>query len=103
MSADENREKVKRFRSYGLWGGTFLGIVVGVLAGGPRFREWEDPLLTWLEAIVACAAVGATVGFLFFPMAVGGTPAAIGTGGHDGSDGGGHGGDGGGDGGDGGH
>jgi len=76
-------------------------VLFGILIGGPRFREWEDPTGTWLVIIGSCAAVGAVAGYLFFTLLPGGTAATSsgfgdGTGSdHGGSDDGGGGGDGG--------
>ena len=65
MSAQDKVNTLKRYRSYGLWGGLSLGIFMGVVVGGPQFREWENPLSEWGTLIVACAAVGSIVGFFF--------------------------------------
>lgn len=101
MSAEDNLNTRKRYSSYGLWAGLSLGIFVGVVAGGSRFREWENPLYEWGTLIVACAAVGAIVGFIFFSLVrpgldssgVGGGSGSDGWGGHGGGDGDGGGGD----------
>ncbi len=77
MSAQNNQQTVRRFRSYGLWSGLFLGILFGVIAGGPRFREWEHPISTWLMIITSSAAVGAVVGYFFFSLLQGGTAVTL--------------------------
>ena len=104
MSAEDNLKTLRRYRSYGLWGGLILGIVAGIIVGGPQFREWENPLRVWGTLLASCAAVGAIVGFFFFSLLAPGTAVGShGVGGGSGADSGGGvgggGGDGGGDGG----
>ncbi len=92
------RAILDRFQSYGFWGGLILGLVVGVLISGPKFRDW--PLSTLLMVIAACGIAGAAIGFFAGPMAMGSTAGASGIGGGIGGSDGSDGGDGGGGGGD---
>lgn len=41
---------------------------MGVVIGGPQFREWENPFSEWATLIAICAAVGAVVGFFFLGL-----------------------------------
>jgi hypothetical protein len=68
MSVGDNLNTIKRYRSYGLWGGLFLGTLIGILIGGPQFREWQTPLKTWGIVVACCSAVGAITGFIFFSL-----------------------------------
>ena len=56
----------KRYRLYGLWICLFLGIIAGIIIGGSRFREWENPVSSWLILIASCSVIGAIMGFVFF-------------------------------------
>ena len=49
-------------RSTGLVAGLGLGLAVGVLIAGPHFRDWSA--LTSVALILACAGLGALVGYL---------------------------------------
>jgi len=79
MSVEDNLKALRRYRSYGLWGGLFFGTMVGIVIGGPQFREWENPVSTWATMIASCAAVGAIVGFFFLGL----VPQSTGTGFYD--------------------
>src|SRR5258706_1893801 len=100
---------VNRYKSIGLFGGLFLGAVVGIMVAGPHFHEWSAArsMLT----IFGSLALGGLIGYVAGEIAVASLASGPGSGfaggdggggggsGVGGGDGGGGGGDGGGDGG----
>jgi hypothetical protein len=88
-----------RYKSIALFGGIFLGGVVGVMVVGPNFREWTG--MRSLLTIVGSVGLGGLAGYLAGEIAVatlasGGGPGLGGGAGDGGVDGGGGSGDGGG-------
>jgi hypothetical protein len=59
---------IERYRAIGLYGGIFLGAVVGVMVVGPNLSEWSGSrsLLTIFGSI----ALGALVGYIAGEIAV---------------------------------
>ncbi len=57
----------RKYGGYGLFGRIALGLVVGVLVSGPHFDDW--PALTSLALVLACAAVGALLGWVSLGIA----------------------------------
>ena len=99
---------IERYKSIGLFGGLFLGGVIGVIVAGPRFHEWSAARSTL--TILGSLLLGAFLGYVAAEIAVGSLLSGPGSGiaggsdggggdGHSGGDGGGDGGGGGGDGG----
>jgi hypothetical protein len=58
-----------KYGGYGLFGGVALGLFAGVLISGPHFDEW--PAVASLALVLACAAAGALIGWLFLGIATG--------------------------------
>lgn len=74
MNVDKIREPagqaaVQSYRAYGLFGGIALGGFVGILVSGPHFDEWAASAS--LALILACAAGGALIGWLFLSIVSG--------------------------------
>ena len=64
---------VRRYTTYGLFGGGAFGGVVGVLLSGPNFFVWS---LAQSAGVITGLAVGvALVGYLFVGLLVGGLAA----------------------------
>lgn len=59
----------QRYRGYGLFGGVALGLFAGVLISGPHFEKWSAAAS--LALVLACAAVGALIGWLFLSIVSG--------------------------------
>ena len=59
----------RKYGSYSLFGGVALGLIAGVLISGPHLDEW--PALASLALVLACAAAGALIGWLFLGIATG--------------------------------
>lgn len=59
----------RSYRGYGLFGGVAVGLFAGVLVSGPHFEEWSAAAS--LALILACAAGGALIGWLFLSIATG--------------------------------
>lgn len=59
----------RKYGGYGLFGGVALGLIAGVLISGPHFKEWTA--VVSLALVVACAAAGALIGWLFLGIATG--------------------------------
>lgn len=59
----------RKYGGYGLFGGVALGLIAGVLISGPHFGEWS--VLASLALVLACAAAGALIGWLFLGIASG--------------------------------
>ena len=59
---------VERYRAIGLYGGLFVGAVIGVLVAGPHFREWSSArsLLT----IAGSAGLATFIGYFAAEIAV---------------------------------
>ena len=100
-SARDATAVIVRYKKIGLFGGLFLGAVVGIMVAGPKFGEWSSArsMLT----ILGSTGVGALIGYIAGEIATvslaSGTGPGIGGGTSSGGiSGGGHG-DGGGDGG----
>ena len=66
---EPGQDAAPRYRSYGLFGGAALGLFAGVLISGPHFDEW--PAGASLGLVLACAAAGALIGWLFLGIATG--------------------------------
>ncbi len=65
---------IGRYRTYGLFGGTLLGSVFGVLVSGPNFFVWSPGQSV---AVVAALAIGmAAIGYVFVGLVVGGFAAS---------------------------
>jgi hypothetical protein len=68
-STQAPRDIVRRYRSYGLFGGAAVGAVVGVLVSGPNFHDWAAAQSL---AVIAGFAVGsALIGYLFLAQVFG--------------------------------
>jgi hypothetical protein len=68
-STQAPRDIVRRYRSYGLFGGAALGAVVGVLVSGPHLHEWAAAQSL---AVIAAFTVGiAFVGYFFLAQVIG--------------------------------
>lgn len=63
------RATARSYRGYGLFGGVAVGLFAGVLVSGPHFEEWSAAAS--LALILACAAGGALIGWLFLSIAAG--------------------------------
>jgi uncharacterized membrane protein YeaQ/YmgE (transglycosylase-associated protein family) len=59
---------IKRYRSNGLFGGLFFGVLVGIVVAGPHFHEWsaERSMLTIIGSLI----VGGLVGYLAGEIAI---------------------------------
>ena len=63
------RDTGRRYRSYGLFGGAALGVVVGVLVSGPNLHEWAAAQSL---AVIAGFTVGiAFIGYFFLAQVIG--------------------------------
>ncbi|WP_141514147.1 hypothetical protein [Ramlibacter sp. WS9] len=68
-STQSSKDILRRYRSYGLFGGAAVGAVVGVLVSGPNFREWAA---TQSLAVIAGFMVGiALIGYFFLAQVFG--------------------------------
>lgn len=59
----------RSYRGYGLFGGVAVGLFTGVLISGPHFEAWSASAS--LALVLACAAGGALIGWLFLSIAAG--------------------------------
>jgi hypothetical protein len=59
----------RSYRGYGLFGGAAAGLFAGVLISGPHFEAWSASAS--LALVLACAAVGALMGWLFLSIVSG--------------------------------
>lgn len=63
------KDIIRRYRSYGLFGGAAVGALVGVLVSGPNFHEWATAQS--LAVIAGCAAGSAFMGYFFLALVFG--------------------------------
>lgn len=68
-STQAPRDIVRRYRSYGLFGGAAVGAVAGVLLSGPNFHVWAAAQS--LSVIVGFAVGGALIGHFFLTLLFG--------------------------------
>ncbi len=71
MSFKHKTEVLHKYRGYAVWGGAMLGLIASIIATGPHLLDWGNPLSTWGAIVAGSGAVGALVGYLFFPLVVG--------------------------------
>lgn len=57
-----------RYRAIGLFGGLFIGAMVGVMVAGPNFREWSG--LRSLATILGAFGVGGVLGYIAGEIAI---------------------------------
>jgi len=63
------QKTMHRYVTYGLMGGFFFGLVVGVVASGPHFREWSA--VHSLAVIFGSGLGGLIIGYVLPGLAVG--------------------------------
>lgn len=73
----QGQNLVNRYSTYGLLGGTFFGLLVGVLVSGPRFALW--PAVQSVAVIFGSGFVGGLLGYILPGMAIGSTTSGRGT------------------------
>jgi hypothetical protein len=74
MSTSRSREAIghptlRKYRARGVFCGSGLGLLIGVLVSGPHFHEW--PAVQSFGVVLGGAACGAVVGWLFASAVVG--------------------------------
>jgi len=77
---------VNRYKSIGLFGGFFLGGIVGIMVAGPRFHEWSA--VRSMLTIFGSLALGSLIGYVAGEIAVASLASGPGSGLAGGSDGG---------------
>lgn len=70
----EGKTKLNSYATYGMLGGLFLGLIVGVVVSGPHFSEW--PALRSLSVIFGSGIAGSFLGYILSGLAFG---AAVGS------------------------
>ena len=69
MKRTPSGQVARRYQTYGLLGGVAMGLLTGVLVGGPHFLEW--PVSRSLILIFCFVAGGALIGWTFLAIVVG--------------------------------
>ena len=64
-----NETVLRRYETYGLFSGLWIGLLAGVLYSGPNFYQWQP--IKSLLVVLGFAIVGAILGFLAIAMAAG--------------------------------
>ena len=65
----EGQTKLNSYATYGMLGGLFLGLIVGVVASGPHFSEW--PALRSLSVVLGSGIAGSILGYILSGLAFG--------------------------------
>lgn len=86
MSEQPSQAVVNKYAGYGSLAGLGIGLLVGVLYGGPYFHEW--PALMSLSVVLGLGVAGAVVGYVSVWLASGSNAGAFWSG--EGISGGGH-------------
>lgn len=69
---------VNRYKLIGLFGGLFLGGIVGIMVAGPHFHDW--PAAQSILTIVGALALGGLIGYVAGEIALGSQASGPGSG-----------------------
>ena len=75
-STQASKDILRRYRSYGLFGGAAVGAVVGILVSGPNFHEWAAAQS--LSVIAGFTLGSALIGHFFLAPVLGASSGAEG-------------------------